>query len=220
VVFFDRLAPTAELSRLAPAATLHDVGKTPYHHPVGQRSIEDLMIEAARAGASVVRLKGGDPFVFGRGGEELQACVAAGVPVRIVPGVSSALSVPAAHGIPVTQRGISRAFTVISGHAPLEPDELHGLVCLGGTIVILMGVANLTQIVTGLARAGLSARTPVAVVERGFSETERRTFTSLGALPTEARRLDISSPAVIVVGEVVTVAPEYVDAAVTFAAAS
>jgi uroporphyrin-III C-methyltransferase len=220
VVFYDRLAPTAELAGLAPAATLHDVGKSPYHHPVGQRRIEDLMMEAARAGASVVRLKGGDPFVFGRGGEELQACAAAGIPVRVVPGVSSALSVPAAHGIPVTHRGISRAFTVISGHTPLEPDELHGLVSLGGTIVILMGVANLTQIVTGLGRAGLSHHTPVAVVERGFSETERRTFTSLGELPAEARRLEISSPAVIVVGEVVRVAPEYVDAAVTFAAAS
>jgi len=219
-VFFDRLAPTDELRRLAPAATLHDVGKSPYHHPVGQASIEELMIAAARRGQSVVRLKGGDPFVFGRGGEELQACTAAGVPVRVIPGISSALSVPGAHGIPVTHRGISRAFTVISGHTPLEVDELEGLVRLGGTIVILMGIANLAQIVAGLCRAGLAPGTPAAVIERGFSASERRTFATLGELPARVRQLEISSPAVVVIGEVVTVAPAFLETAVSFAAAS
>ena len=155
VVFFDRLAPTEDLDELAAGAELIDVGKTPYHHPVPQSSIYDQMVARARRGQSVVRLKGGDPFVFGRGGEEMVACLAAGVPVRIVPGVSSALSVPAACGIPVTHREISQAFTVISGHTLPETHELEALVRLGGTIVILMGIASLADTMAGLSRAGL-----------------------------------------------------------------
>ena len=118
IVFYDRLAPTDQLARLAPGAELYDVGKSPYRHPVTQRAIEELMVGRARAGDQVVRLKGGDPFVFGRGAEEVQACLAAGIGVRVVPGVSSALAVPASAGIPVTHRGVSRCFTVISGHVP------------------------------------------------------------------------------------------------------
>lgn len=206
VVFFDRLAPSEALPRLAPGAELVDVGKSPYHHPVSQRSIEELMIERARAGQSVVRLKGGDPFVFGRGGEELLACLAAGVFVRIVPGVSSALAVPATSGIPVTHRGLSHAFTVISGHVPPAAVELEALVRLGGTIVVLMGIANLEQIVSGLCAAGMAASVPAAVVERGYSPSQRSTFTTVGRLPAEVRRLDLRSPAVVVIGEVVSVA--------------
>ncbi|WP_375431740.1 uroporphyrinogen-III C-methyltransferase [uncultured Friedmanniella sp.] len=206
VVFFDRLAPTAALAQLAPGAELVDVGKSPYHHPVTQRSIEELMIARAQAGQSVVRLKGGDPFVFGRGGEELLACLAAGVDVRVVPGVSSALAVPAASGIPVTHRGVSHAVTVISGHVPPRAAELDALVRLGGTIVVLMGIATLEQIVAGLCAAGMDASVPAAVVERGYSPSQRSTFTTVGRLPAEVRRLDLRSPAVVVIGEVVTVA--------------
>ena len=209
VIFYDRLAPTADLAEIAPGTESVDVGKSPYHHPVGQRSIEEQMIMRARLGQSVVRLKGGDPFVFGRGGEELQACIQAGVPVTVVPGISSAVAVPASAGIPVTHRGLSRAFTVISGHAPLEVSEFDALVGLGGTIVILMGMANLHQIVTGLSRAGLPAETPAAVIERGFSDAERTLLTTLDAVTGEVLRLDLCSPAVVIIGEVVTVAQEF-----------
>jgi uroporphyrin-III C-methyltransferase len=208
VVFFDRLAPSDDLARLAPGAELIDVGKSPYHHPVTQRTIEDLMVARALAGESVVRLKGGDPFVFGRGGEEMLACLAAGVPVRVVPGVSSALAVPAASGIPVTHRGLSHAFSVISGHVPPSSHELSALVRLGGTIVVLMGIANLEQIVTGLRAAGMAPTVPAAVVERGFSPSQRSTFTTVGKLAAEVRRLDVVSPAVVVIGTVVGLAPQ------------
>ena len=209
VVFFDRLAPTGDLDELAAGAELVDVGKSPYHHPVPQSSISEQMISRARQGQSVVRLKGGDPFVFGRGAEEMLACVAAGIPVRIVPGVSSALSVPAACGIPVTHREVSKSFTVISGHTPPETSELEALVRMDGTIVIVMGMGNLAQIMAGLSRAGLPAGTPAAVIERGFSDAQRSALTTAGELVGEVRRLDITSPAVVVIGDVVAVAPAF-----------
>ena len=201
------------LAELAPGVELINVGKSPYHHPIPQRSIEHLMITRAEHGDSIVRLKGGDPFVFGRGGEEMHACIAAGVPVHVVPGVSSSVAVPAAAGIPVTHRNVSKSFTVISGHAAPEPRELEGLVRLGGTIVILMGISNLTQIVVGLCRAGLDPATPAAVIERGFSDSQRSVMRPVGQLPAEVRRLDISSPAVVVIGEVVSVSPQFVRSA-------
>ena len=213
VVLYDRLAPTDRLAELAPGTELINVGKSPYHHPISQRSIEQLMIARARNGESVVRLKGGDPFVFGRGGEEMQACIAAGIPVHVVPGVTSSVAVPAAASIPVTHRGVSRSFTVISGHTPPEPEELEGLVRLGGTIVILMGISNLTQIVAGLCRAGLNAATPAAAIERGFSDAERSVMSPVGELPAEVRRLDICPPAVVVIGDVVAVSPQFAHSA-------
>ncbi|HEY5846120.1 MAG TPA: uroporphyrinogen-III C-methyltransferase [Microlunatus sp.] len=211
VVFYDRLAPTDDLARLAPGAELVDVGKTPYHHQTSQGRIEDLMTERALSGQSVVRLKGGDPFVFGRGGEELLACAAAGVTTRVVPGVSSAIAVPAAAGIPVTHRGISHAFTVISGHVPPRTEELLALVQLGGTIVILMGVANLTLIVSGLRQAGLGDSMPAAVIERGFSDSQRTTVTTVDRLAFDARRLGVASPAVVVIGEVARLGDQLAD---------
>ena len=209
VVFYDRLAPTDDLAELAAGAELVDVGKRPYHHPMSQSAISEALVRRAHAGQSVVRLKGGDPFVFGRGGEEMLACVEAGVPVRIVPGVSSALSVPGACGIPVTHREVSRSFTVISGHTPPEPHELEALVRLGGTIVVLMGIGSLAQTLAGLSRAGLSAATPAAVIERGFSTDQRSTMTTAGELAGEVRRLGVTSPAVVVIGSVVAVAPAF-----------
>ncbi len=211
VVFYDRLAPAAELRRLAPQADLVDVGKTPYHHRTPQTRIQELMISRAAAGATVVRLKGGDPFVLGRGAEELQACVAADVAVRVVPGVSSAISVPAAAGIPVTSRGHSRCFTVLSGHIPPSDTELGGLVATGGTIVVLMGMANLTQICAGLVRSGMPAGTPAAVVERGFTDSQRTTLSTVAGLPGQARRLDVTSPAVVVIGDVAAFAAHGTD---------
>jgi uroporphyrin-III C-methyltransferase len=212
VVFYDRLAPTEDLARLAPGAELIDVGKLPYHHPTSQARIQELIIERARQGQTVVRLKGGDPFVFGRGGEEILACRAAGVDVRVVPGVTSAVAVPAAAGIPVTHRGASRAFTVLSGHLPPSTAELEALAGLGGTLVILMGMASLTQTVTGLVAAGLSADTPAAVVERGFSDSQRTTPGRLGDLPALVGRIGVTSPAVVVIGEVAAFAADQVGA--------
>jgi uroporphyrin-III C-methyltransferase len=213
VILYDRLAPTEDLAEQAPGTELIDVGKSPYHHPIPQRSIEQLMITRAQQGESVVRLKGGDPFVFGRGSEEMQACIAAGVPVHVVPGVSSSVAVPAGSGIPVTHRGVSKSFTVISGHIPPEPPELEGLVRLGGTIVILMGMNNLTQIVAGLCRAGLNPATPAAVIERGFSNAQRSAMAAVSQLPAEVRRRDICSPAVVVIGDVVSISPEFAHSA-------
>lgn len=202
VVLFDRLAPHADLARLAPRAELIDVGKRPGHHPLGQRQIEELLVERALAGARVVRLKGGDPFVFGRGAEEVDACRRAGVGVRVVPGVSSALAVPAAAGVPVTERDVCRTFTVVSGHAPLSDDECRHLVGLGGTVVVLMGVMNLPGIAAGLARAGMRGGMPVAIVERGCTPDQRVVLTDLDRAFWDAATAGVTSPAVIVVGEV------------------
>ncbi|MGN8027100.1 uroporphyrinogen-III C-methyltransferase [Microbacterium sp. 22242] len=206
VVLFDRLAPHQALAELAPGAALIDVGKRPGHHPIPQQEIERLLVAHAQAGARVVRLKGGDPFVFGRGGEEAEACRRAGIPVRVVPGVTSAIAVPGAAGIPVTHREVSRLFTVVSGHAPLSDAELEHLAGLGGTIVILMGVSNLPSITAGLQRFGMAATIPVAVVERGFAAAQRTTFAELATARAVAERAGVVSPAVVVIGEVVRLA--------------
>ncbi|HEY5222241.1 MAG TPA: uroporphyrinogen-III C-methyltransferase [Microbacteriaceae bacterium] len=206
VVLYDRLAPHDELCELAPHARLVDVGKAPGRHPVGQDEIARLMIEHAQAGRCVVRLKGGDPFVFGRGGEEAIACRAAGVPVTVVPGVSSVASVPASAGIPITQRGVSHLFTVVSGHAPLSAAEHEHLAGLGGTIIVLMGVGTLPTLAAGLLRHGLAASVPVAIIEGGYSDQQRTTVASLGTVVVERARVGVRSPAVIVIGNVVALA--------------
>ena len=206
VVFFDRLAPHENLATLAPRAELINVGKRPGHHAIGQREIETAMIERARGGARVVRLKGGDPYVFGRGSEEVIACRAAGIPVSVISGVTSAVSVPASVGIPLTHRGLSHLFTVVSGHAPLTDTELESLAKLGGTIVVLMGIGTLPQLIQGLQRWGASAELPVAIIENGFSDSQKTTISSLGATLWDAARAGVNSPAVIVIGEVVRLA--------------
>ncbi|MDQ0735760.1 uroporphyrinogen-III C-methyltransferase [Arthrobacter agilis] len=205
VVLYDRLAPTDALAELAPAAELVDVGKLPGHHRVPQSGINDLLVRHALAGRSVVRLKGGDPFVFGRGSEELAACLEARVPCRVIPGVSSAISVPAAAGIPVTHRDVSHLFTVVSGHAPLSDEEHLHLAGLGGTLVVLMGVSTLPQLVAGLGGAGMRPDMPVAVVERGYSASQRTTAGTLSTIVTAAGAARCQSPAVLVIGEVVRV---------------
>ncbi|WP_299165510.1 uroporphyrinogen-III C-methyltransferase [uncultured Arthrobacter sp.] len=203
VVLFDRLGPYRTLPHLAPGAELIDVGKTPGHHPVSQTDIEKLMVARAREGKHVVRLKGGDPFVFGRGGEEVNTCLAEGIPVTTVPGISSSIAVPAAAGIPVTYRGVAHAFTVISGHQPPTDTELEALAKLGGTIVVLMGIGTLPQLTSGLRKAGLASSVPVAIVEKGYSPDQRTTVTNLGEAVTAAGLARCTSPAVVVIGEVV-----------------
>lgn len=206
VILHDRLGPTESLAALAPGACLIDVGKTPGHHAVSQARIESLLVEHALAGRTVVRLKGGDPFVFGRGGEEVIACVAAGIRVRVIPGVSSAIAVPGAAGIPVTHREVSHIFTVVSGHAPLTNTEHKHLVGLGGTIVVLMGVATLPHLMAGLERHGMAASTPMAIVESAFSDRTRTTFASVGTAIMKVGAAAIRSPAVVIIGEVVRLA--------------
>jgi uroporphyrin-III C-methyltransferase len=213
VVLFDRLAPTDALARLAPVAELVDVGKLPGYHRVPQAAINELLVDHALAGRHVVRLKGGDPFVFGRGSEELAACLESRVPCRVVSGVSSAISVPAAAGIPVTHRGVSHLFTVVSGHAPLTDEEHLHLAGLGGTIVVLMGVSTLPQLVAGLGAAGMRPDMPVAVVERGYSASQRTTAGTLATIITAAGAARCQSPAVLVIGEVVRVGLDLQDGA-------
>jgi uroporphyrin-III C-methyltransferase len=203
VVLTDRLAVVGDVAGLAPGAEVIDVGKRPGHHAVPQTEIERIMVERALAGLTVVRLKGGDPYVFGRGGEEVAAAVDAGVPVTVVPGVSSAVGVPGAAGLPVTHRGVSHVVTVISGHVPLEDQRARALAQLGGTDVVLMGMNNLVPIAAALERCGLDADTPAAVVERGFTPDQRSLVGTLGTLPGLVERRGAASPAVIVIGEVV-----------------
>jgi uroporphyrin-III C-methyltransferase/precorrin-2 dehydrogenase/sirohydrochlorin ferrochelatase len=155
----------------------------------------------------VVRLKGGDPYVFGRGGEELLACAAAGVPVTVVPGVTSAVAAPAAAGIPVTHRGIAHEFSVVSGHLPPEhPRSLvdwAALARLRGTVVVLMGVKHLPEIAAALLAGGRPADTPVAVVQEGTTGAQRTVRADLASIADVARREAVRSPAVVVVGPVV-----------------
>ena len=203
VVLTDRLAEVGDVAALAPGAEVIDVGKLPGHHAVPQREIERILVERALAGLTVVRLKGGDPYVFGRGGEEVAAAVGAGVPVTVVPGVSSAVGVPGAAGIPVTHRGVSHVVTIISGHVPLDDQRARALADLGGTVVVLMGMHNLVPIAAALERCGLNPDTPAAVVERGFTPDQRSLIGTLGTLPGLVERGGAASPAVIVIGEVV-----------------
>ncbi len=202
VVLYDRLGPRTAHTQYAPTAKHIYVGKRPGHHRMTQSDINASLVEHALLGRNVVRLKGGDPYVFGRGGEELDACVLAGIPVSVVPGISSALSVPGAAGIPVTHRGISTKFTVISGHDPLSSDECRALALLGGTVVILMGMGTLNQTVQSFMDAGFADQTPAAIIERGLSEQQRITTAPLPRLAQAAHDAGCVSPAVVVIGEV------------------
>lgn len=202
VVVFDRLGPNALLDRLAADVELIEAGKRPGHQALSQDEINAVIVAKAKLGKRVVRLKGGDPFVFGRGSEEVQACVAAGVTVEVVPGISSSIAAPAAAGIPVTHRGLSAGFAVITGH---QISELQALAQLQITLVVLMGVATLPELVSGLLAAGKSASTPVAVIERASTPEQRATVGTLESILALATQAEVSNPAVIVIGDVVSV---------------
>lgn len=210
VVVADRLAPRALLDELSPDTEIVDVSKLPRGRSAAQEEINRVIVERALAGKRVVRFKGGDSFVFGRGYEEALACAAAGVPCRVVPGVTSAISVPAAVGIPVTHRGVAHDFTVVSGHLPPgHPDSLvawDALARLHGTVVLLMAVQNLPQISAALLEAGRAPTTPVAVIAEGTMPGERVLLSTLGEVAEDVRREAIRPPAIVVVGEVVAVA--------------
>ena len=205
VVITDRLAPASLLADLAPEVLVIDAAKVPGGASARQEAINAALIEHARAGRSVVRLKGGDPFVFGRGMEEVEACRAAGVPVAVVPGVSSAVSVPASAGIPVTHRGLSQGFTVVSGHvSPSDPRSTvnwGALARSGTTLVLLMAVEHLAAIADTLIAAGLPAGTASACVADGWTDGQQVVSAPLSGLAAAVRNRAITSPAVVVVGD-------------------
>jgi len=205
VVVVDRLAPRGLLERLSPDVEVIDCGKTPGHHQLTQGQINEVLVERALRGLDVVRLKGGDPFVLGRGGEEALACRAAGVPVDVVPGVTSAVSVPAAAGIPVTHRGVTSSFALVSAHDGVEPVERaareHAPTT---TLVLLMGVRLLRDSAAALVASGRASTTPVAIVERGWTEQQRTTVGTLADIADLAEAGGVESPAVVVVGDVVS----------------
>jgi uroporphyrin-III C-methyltransferase/precorrin-2 dehydrogenase/sirohydrochlorin ferrochelatase len=209
VVLLDRLVDRAILAHLRPGAEVIDVGKRGWATKAGEQQdqIERLMIEHAKAGRRVVRLKGGDPFVFGRGGEEALACVAAGVPFDVVPGVSSAIAVPAYAGIPVTHRGVTHDVAVLSGH--LDPDDPASQVRWrahaesAGTLVVLMGLSTLAEVCSTLIRYGRSPSTPAASIARGTTVGQRVVVSDLQGLAAAVDDAHLPSPVVTVIGDVV-----------------
>ncbi|MFC4107162.1 uroporphyrinogen-III C-methyltransferase [Micromonospora zhanjiangensis] len=207
VVVADRLVPGLLLDELRPEVELVDASKIPYGPARAQEEINRILVDRARAGAAVVRLKGGDPYVFGRGGEELLACAAAGVPVTVVPGVTSAVAGPAMAGIPVTHRGVAHEFTVLSGHlAPDDPGSLvdwAALARLRGTLVVLMGLRNLPAIAAVLQAHGRPADTPAAVVQEASTGSQRLLRSTLGAVAVDTLAAGLRPPAVVVIGDVV-----------------
>ncbi|MGW7080886.1 uroporphyrinogen-III C-methyltransferase [Streptomyces sp. NPDC054866] len=211
VVIADRLGPRDLLDELPPHVEVIDAAKIPYGRFMAQEAINNALIEHAKQGKSVVRLKGGDPFVFGRGMEEAQALAEAGIPCTVVPGISSSISVPGAAGIPVTHRGVAHEFTVVSGH--VAPDDERSLVDwaslakLRGTLVVLMGVDKIGRIAETLTAHGRSPQTPVALIQEGTTAAQRRVDATLATVAAEVAAHEVKPPAVIVIGDVVNVGP-------------
>ncbi|MFD6418998.1 uroporphyrinogen-III C-methyltransferase [Streptomyces sp. NPDC060194] len=213
VVIADRLGPRDLLDELPPHVEVIDAAKIPYGRFMAQEAINDALVEHAKAGKAVVRLKGGDPYVFGRGMEELHALAEAGIPVTVVPGISSSISVPAAAGIPVTHRGVAHEFTVVSGHvAPDDPRSLvdwAALARLRGTLVLLMAVDKIGRIAESLVAHGKDPATPVALVQEGTTSAQRRVDATLATVAETVVAAGVRPPAVIVVGDVVHAGVEH-----------
>jgi uroporphyrin-III C-methyltransferase len=207
VVIHDRLIGRELLDFVRPSAQLVDVGKTPGHSAHNQVEINRLLVRHARSGARVVRLKGGDPFVFGRGSEEVEACTEAGLSVEVIPGISSALAAPAAAGIPVTARGIARSFTVLTGTeaAPLPASDLSAP---ADTLVILMGRSNLAELALELIADGRDPATPAACIQSATTAEQRVTRATLATIADAADRDGLVSPVVTVIGKVAAMGSE------------
>ncbi|MDT4917122.1 MAG: uroporphyrin-III C-methyltransferase / precorrin-2 dehydrogenase / sirohydrochlorin ferrochelatase [Pseudonocardiales bacterium] len=210
VVVVDRLAPRELIASLARDVEVIDCGKSAHRQNLTQDEINAVLVDRALAGKRVVRLKGGDPFVFGRGGEEWLACVAAGVPVTVVPGLSSAVAAPAVAGIPLTHRGLAADFTVVSGHLdPGRPADAGidwpGLANHAGTLVLMMAMDRLQLITDQLIEHGRSPDTPAAVVHRATLPDQQVLRAGLSDIAAAADRAGVGAPAVVVIGEVVTV---------------
>jgi uroporphyrin-III C-methyltransferase len=206
VILYDRLVDRQISSIFPKSAELVDVGKESDYHKVPQSKINELMIDRARRGKVVVRLKGGDPYVFGRGGEEAQELSAHGVHVDVIPGVSSAVAVPAAAGIPVTHRQYASSLTIITGHEAGEnTTQWDVLAKLNGTLVILMGVSNFKRNIEALTKFGKPPETPAAIIENGTTPQQKVIRGTLATIVEKAEKEGIKAPAVIVVGDVVNV---------------
>jgi uroporphyrin-III C-methyltransferase/precorrin-2 dehydrogenase/sirohydrochlorin ferrochelatase len=212
VVLTDRLAPRVLLDELRDDVEIIDASKIPYGRAMAQEHINSALISHARAGRFVARLKGGDPFVFGRGAEEVLACLRAGVPVTVVPGVTSAVAVPASAWVPVTHRGVAQDFHVVSVHVPPgDPRSTVNWELMGGgsgTLVLLMAVERIGAVADELLRHGRSANTPVSVIADGTLPTQRTIISTLEQVEGVVAREGIRPPAIVVVGDVVSVGAE------------
>lgn len=208
VVLYDRLINDDLLDEVKAGAECIFVGKKPTNHTMRQEEINALLIQHAQQGRVVARLKGGDPFVFGRGGEEALALAEANIPFEVIPGISSAIAVPAYAGIPVTHRTHSSAVTILTGHEKEQGQsptlDWAALAKLGGTLVILMGVKELPAITQRLLEGGLAAETPAAAIQEGTTPRQRVVAGTLGTIATQAAEAHLASPAIVVVGAVVT----------------
>jgi uroporphyrinogen III methyltransferase/synthase len=212
VVIYDRLVGPGILSMIPEGIETVNVGKTAGNHPVPQENINQILLEYAKQGLKVVRLKGGDPFVFGRGGEELELLTEADIPFEIVPGISSAIAAPAYAGIPVTHRDFASSIHIITAHRKRGDHSLpdfYTLAKLNGTLIFLMGVSSLPAICSGLIQAGMDADTPAAIIEQGTTARQKSVVADLRTLPQQAETQSIQSPAVIIVGEVCKLAKRF-----------
>jgi uroporphyrin-III C-methyltransferase len=207
----DRLADPELTAQLRPGVLLIHAGKSPGSHQLSQDAIVQAMLGHARLGHQVVRLKGGDPFVFGRGGEEVLACTQAGIPCSVVPGLSSITAAPALAGIPLTHRGVAQSFTVVSGHLPPgDPDSTIDWAGLAGSVeslVLLMAVGNLSRIAAYLVNSGRPLATPVACIQHAATPLHRVIRCTLADLAASEVDLQVENPAVIIVGPTVPVLP-------------
>lgn len=207
VILYDQLPGEEILATLPEKAEKIDCGKFGGAHTLDQDRIEALMVEKAREGKQVVRLKGGDPFLFGRGGEELEVLRTHSIPVELVPGVTSALAVPGAVGIPLTHRKYASQVTIITGHEepgkPISGLDWENLAKNPGTLVILMGVKNIPVIMQNLVSHGKDPETPVAIIERGLRSDQRVTIGTLDSIAKRAKAQNVKPPAIIVIGDVV-----------------
>jgi uroporphyrin-III C-methyltransferase len=216
IVLYDKLVDDRIIALVPKKVELIDVGKDPNHHKAPQHKINDLLVKYAKKGKKVVRLKGGDPYVFGRGGEEAEELVAHGIDVEIVPGISSAVAVPAYAGIPVTHRKYASTFTIVTGHEAAGNElKWDVLAQLEGTLVILMGVGALKENVANLIAFGKPAQTPAAIIAQGTTSRQKVVVGTLDDIARKAATANLEAPAVLVVGDVVRLSnilrPQYAD---------
>lgn len=204
ILYDDLIGEVAEILKET-KAELISVGKRKGIHKFEQAEINRMLADYAKAGKKVVRLKGGDPFVFGRGGEEIEFLAKEGVEFEYIPGVSSAIAVPGASGIPITHRNCDPAVVFITGHEARERVNWSALAKLNATIVVLMGLSNIEKICTNLIENGKDPETPVAVIEKGFSNEQRVIDGKLKDIAEKVRQMNVSPPAVIVIGKVVEI---------------
>lgn len=206
VVVYDRLIHPELLERSSPDAERVYVGKEPGRHSIPQEETNEILIGRARSGRSVVRLKGGDPFVFGRGGEECLALAAAGVPFQVVPGITSPISAPAYAGIPVTHRGVASSFTVVTGHSCTSSEEPDWTaLARAGTLIVLMGLRRLPDIAEQLIASGKNPETPAAVIASATTGDQETVVGDLRSIGERSRHLN--PPATVVIGDVVSLRP-------------